>query len=609
MPTRRPGSEADRRVSDVVEGTVRREGNEGRVALWTRLLEPYRKLILLLILCQAGQSIASLALPSLSANVIDRGILDGDHAYIFRTMAIMLAAAVAQILFATGTAWLGARIAIGFGRDLRAAVFARVQSFSLTELRIFGTPSLITRTTNDVQQLQTVLVMFLTMVMTAPIMGIGAVIMAIRQDSHLSLLLLVSVPVLGLIIGVLMVKSLPLFSAMQGQIDRVNQILREQITGLRVIRAFVRDTHERDRFAVANDALTNTALRVGRLMALNMPAAMIVMQLSSIAMVWFAAHRIASGAMQVGSLVAFIAYIAQVLISVMIASMLFAIAPRALVSGRRIREVLQTETSVVEPAAPARLGAVAMTRCPVEFRDVTFSYPGAEAAVLSHVSFRIDPGETVAVIGSTGSGKSTLVNLVPRLFDVTGGSVCLDGIDVRALPLQTLWSLIGLVPQESYLFSGTIADNLRYGRADADEAALWHALEIAQAKDFVESLPLGLNAPVAQGGGNFSGGQRQRLTIARALVRRAPIYLFDDSFSALDYVTDMRLRQALAREMGDDAAMLIVGQRVSSVRHADRILVLDRGVIVGAGRHEQLLAECAAYREIVESQHAEELAP
>lgn len=595
-------------MSDVVEG-VERQGSQGRLALWAGLLQPYRRLILLLILCQAGQSIASLVLPSLSANVIDRGILDGDKAYIFRTMAIMLAAAIAQILFATGTAWLGARIAIGFGRDLRAAIFARVQSFSLTELRLFGTPSLITRTTNDVQQLQTVLVMFLTMVMTAPIMGIGAVIMAIRQDSHLSLLLLVSVPVLGLIIGVLMVKSLPLFSAMQGQIDRVNQILREQITGLRVIRAFVRDTHERDRFGVANDALTDTALRVGRLMALNMPAAMIVMQLSSIAMVWFAAHRIASGAMQVGSLVAFIAYIAQVLISVMIASMLFAIAPRALVSGRRIREVLQTQTSVVEPAAPAELGTAAMTRCPVEFRDVTFSYPGAEAAVLSHVSFRIDPGETVAVIGSTGSGKSTLVNLIPRLFDVTGGSVCLDGIDVRALPLQTLWSLIGLVPQESYLFSGTIADNLRYGRAGADEAALWHALEIAQAKDFVESLPLGLGAPVAQGGGNFSGGQRQRLTIARALIRRAPIFLFDDSFSALDYVTDMRLRQALARDIGRDAAMLIVGQRVSSVRHADRILVLDRGVIVGAGRHEQLLADCAAYREIVESQHAEELAP
>ncbi|MFD2250538.1 ABC transporter ATP-binding protein [Pseudochelatococcus lubricantis] len=573
-----------------------------RVAPWLELLAPYRGAALLLLLCQVGQSVAVLLLPSLSADIIDRGILSGDHAYILRMSVVMLGAAAVQILFATGTAWLGARIAIGFGRDLRSAVFARVQNFSLTELRAFGAPSLITRTTNDVQQLQAMLVMLLTMVMTAPIMGVGAVVMAIRQDTHLSLLLLVSVPVLGIVVGVLTVRSVPLFSRMQVQIDRVNQILREQITGLRVIRAFVRDTHERERFAGANDALTDTALRVGRLMALNMPAANIVMQLSSIAMVWFAAHRIAAGAMEVGSLVAFISYIAQVLISVMIASMLFAMAPRALVSGRRIREVLQTVPSVAEPAVPKPLAAPALQRGEIAFVDVSFAYPGAQAPVLRDVSFRIGPGETVAVIGATGAGKSTLVNLIPRLFDVSAGSVLVNGVDVRDLELATLWSLIGLVPQESFLFSGTVADNLRYGRAEADDGDLWHALEIAQAKDFVAALPQGLQAPVAQGGGNFSGGQRQRLTIARALVRRPSIYLFDDSFSALDYTTDARLRAALARETGPEAATLIVGQRVSSLRHANRILVLDRGTIIGTGSHDELMADCAAYREIVASQ-------
>jgi len=402
-------------------------------------------------------------------------------------------------------------------------------------------------------------------------------------------------------------RSLPLFTRMQGQIDRVNQVLREQITGLRVIRAFVRDAHERERFGAANGALTDTALRVGRLMALNMPAANIVMQMTSIATVWFAAHRIAAAEIEVGALVAFISYIAQVLISVMIASMLFAMAPRALVSGRRIREVLETSPSVAAPVARSALRR-GVWRGEVEFRNVSFSYPGAEVPVLSEVSFRIGPGETVAVIGATGSGKSTLVNLVPRLFDVSAGVVTINGIDVRDLQLSTLWSLIGLVPQESYLFSGTIADNLRYGRAEASDDDLWHALEIAQARDFVAALPQQLQAPVAQGGGNFSGGQRQRLAIARALVRRPAIYLFDDSFSALDYATDARLRAALEKDIGKDAATLIVGQRVSSLRGADRILVLDRGAVIGQGSHEQLMAGCAAYREIVQSQRADEAA-
>ncbi len=574
---------------------------------WRALLAPYGLSLWLLLFCQAGQAIASLSLPSFSADVIDRGILRHDTPHIVRMMAIMLLATCCQILFSVGTAWLGARIAMGIGRDLRSAVFARVQAFSLTEVRRFGAPTLITRSTNDVQQLQTVLVMVLTMVMTAPIMGIGGVVMAVRQDAHLSLLLCVSVPLLALVIAVITMRTLPLFARMQGQIDRLNQILREQIDGLRVIRAFVRDTSERARFGTGNDALTDTTLRVGRLMALQIPAANLVMQLSSVAMVWFAAHRIALGHMQVGSLVAFLTYIVQILISVMIASMLFTVAPRALVSGRRIAELLATPPSVAEPEAPVPLPAMARERGEVEFRDVTFHYPGATHPVVRNVSFRIAPGETVAVIGGTGAGKSTLVNLVPRLFDATSGSVLVAGVDVRALGLDALWSLIGLVPQEPFLFSGTIADNLRYGQPEASDAQLWHALDVAQATDFVAALPLGLAAPVAQGGGNFSGGQRQRLTIARAIVRRPAIYLFDDSSSALDYATDAHLRAALARDLRPEAAVLIVGQRVNALRHADRILVLDKGGIVGAGTHDELLATSAAYREIVESQRASEV--
>ncbi|MDE8653680.1 ABC transporter ATP-binding protein [Novosphingobium sp. H3SJ31-1] len=572
------------------------------------MLAPYALALLLLVACQAGQAISALSLPTLSADVIDRGVLRHDAPYILHMIAIMLAVAVAQILFATGTAWLGARIAMGIGRDLRSAVFARVQIFSLTEVRGFGAPTLITRTTNDVQQLQTVLVMVLTLVMTAPMMAIGGVVMAVRQDAHLSLLLCVSVPLLALVIGIITTRTLPLFSRMQGQIDRLNLILREQITGLRVIRAFVRDRSERARFGQSNDALTDTTLRVGRLMALQIPAANLIMQLTSVAMVWFAAHRIALGEMQVGSLVAFLTYIVQILIAVMIASMLFTVAPRALVSGQRIAEVLATVSSVAEPERPADLPATARERGEVEFRNVSFHYPGAAHPVVRNVSFRIAPGETVAVIGGTGSGKSTLVNLIPRLFDASSGSVLVGGVDVRSLPLDTLWSLIGLVPQETFLFSGTIADNLRYGQPDASDDQLWHALDVAQAKDFVAAMPLRLAAPVAQGGDNFSGGQRQRLAIARAIVRRPAICLFDDSSSALDYATDARLRAALAREVSPGAAVLIVGQRVNSLRHANRILVLDKGEIVGAGTHDELLASSAAYREIVESQRASEAA-
>lgn len=460
-------------------------------------------------------------------------------------------------------------------------------------------PTLITRTTNDVQQLQSLLMVTLTMVMTAPVMGVGAVIMAVRQDAKLSLILMVAVPLLGLI----MARTIPLFGVMQRQVDRVNGILREQIDGVRTIRAFVRDRHERQRFSVANDELTDSGLRIGRLRALMMPSAGLVMQLTSIAMVWFAAHRIGDGQMEVGSLIAFISYIAQVLISVMMASMLFAMAPRALVSGARIREVLATAPTVSAPAAPQTLPPGPL---PVEFRNVTFAYPGAESPVLRDISFRIAPGETVAMIGATGSGKSTVVNLIPRLFDVTGGAVLVGGLDMRALEPADLWSRIGLVPQEAWLFSGTVAENLRYGEAAASDEELWHTLEVAQASDFVAALQQGLAAPVSQGGRNFSGGQRQRLTIARALVRRPAIRLFDDSFSALDNATDARLRAALAREDSAAAATLIVGQRVSSLRHADRILVIEQGRLVGEGPHEALMRDCEIYREIADSQQSGE---
>ncbi len=578
---------------------------EGRLALWWRLWAPYRGALVLLLLCQVVQALAALTLPTLSAHVIDLGILRHDGPYVLRTGSLMLLAALVQILFSVTAAWIGAQIAMGFGRDLRSAVFARVQDFSLHEMRRFGTASLITRSTNDVLQVQSFLVMVLTTVTTAPIMGIGGIVMAIRQDAGLSDILVVSVPALAVIVGVLLGAALPLFGRMQGQIDRINQIVREQILGLRVIRAFVRDDWEHARFAGANDALTLTARRVGRIMALNMPLAHLVMHLSTIALVWFAARRIAAGTLEVGALVAFLAYIMQILISVMIASMLIVMAPRALVSAGRIRDVLLSAPGIVEPAAPGVLPVLPGGGVEIEFRHVGLAYPGAERPVLDDVSFHLAPGQTVAVIGATGSGKTTIVNLIARLFDVTAGEILVNGIDIRALPLATLWSLIGFVPQESFLFSGTVADTLRYGRAEASDDELWQALEVAQARDFVAGLPLGLAAPVAQGGGNFSGGQRQRLAIARALVRRAPLYLFDDSFSALDYATDARLRAALPGHLGQ-AAVLIVGQRVSSLRHADLILLLDQGRVAAAGSHESLLRDSAAYREIVASQHAEE---
>jgi ATP-binding cassette subfamily B protein len=568
------------------------------------VLSRQRLPIALLVLCQAGQTVASLILPSLSARVIDVGLADPTGQVALRTGGLMLAAAMTQLVLAALATIIGARVAMQVGHDLRDALFRKVHALALAEIQTLGVPSLITRCTNDVQQLQSLLTMVLTMILMAPLMGIGGIVMSFAEDAQLSALLLVSVPVLALIIGILLAVSLPLYTKMQGQIDRMNAILREQITGLRVIRAFVRDGAEQARFAKANEALTATARQSGRLMALNMPAVLAVMQLTGVAVVWFAAPRLIAGTLQVGAQVAFLSYIAQIMFSVMMAAMLFAIAPRALVSARRVAEVLDAPVSLVTKA-DARPLAAGELRLRVE--NVGFRYPGAESAVLSDISFSVGPGETVGIIGATGAGKSTLLNLIVRLRDVTAGQIPLGGIDLRDLDPEALWQRIALVPQQAYLFSGTLAQTLAYGKADATEAELWAALEIAQAADFVRALADGLQSSVAQGGTNFSGGQRQRLAIARALVRKPGLYLFDDSFSALDFGTDARLRAALRASTGT-AATLIVGQRVSSLRHADRILVMEAGRISASGTHEALMKSSPAYAEIVASQTGIEVA-
>ncbi len=574
-------------------------------------LRPYWRSLLLLLALQVLQTLATLLLPHLSAEVVDLGVSRGDRAYVRHMGLVMLAVAMVQVLLAVGATWLGARLAMAYGRDLRARVFAQVQSYSLQELNHFGTPSLITRSSNDVLQLQTGLLMVLTMIISAPLMAVGGVVMAVRQDAGLSLLLLVSIPLLLLAVALLMSRAVQYFQKMQGQIDRVNQILREQLTGLRVVRAFVRDLAERQRFAVANDTLTDTALHTGRLMAALIPIAVLVMQWSTTALVWFSASRLETGTLQVGSLIAFLAYVAQILMSVMMAALLFAIVPRALVCARRVEELLRTPSSVCEPAPALPLPARSSrggAGVGVVFQGVGFRFPGAAQAALLGIDLRIEPGQTVAVIGTTGAGKSTLLSLVPRLFDATSGSVSLGGVDVRALSLPVLWGAIGLVPQQAYLFTGTIASNLRLGRAQASDDALWHALEVAQASDFVAALPQGLQTPVAQGGGNFSGGQRQRLTIARALVVKPRVYLMDDSFSALDYATDARLRLAL-RPLLQDACLLLVGQRVSSVQQADRIVLLEGGTMLASGSHASLLQNSSAYRDIVASQRDSAVLP
>ncbi|MFE5914112.1 ABC transporter ATP-binding protein [Streptomyces wedmorensis] len=564
-------------------------------------LRPYRKPIALLVLLQFLQTCASLYLPTLNADIIDNGVVNGDTGYILRFGALMIGVSVVQVVCNVGAVFHGAKTASAVGRDIRGAVFDRVQSFSARELGQFGAPSLITRTTNDVQQVQMLVLMAFTLMVSAPIMCVGGIVMALGQDVPLSGVLLAVVPVLAVSVSLIVRRMRPLFRTMQERLDTVNRVLREQITGNRVIRAFVKDGYEEERFRGANAELTDVSMATGRLMALMFPVVMTVVNVSSVAVVWFGAHRIDSGGMEIGALTAFLAYLMQIVMAVMMATFMFMMVPRAEVCAERIEEVLATESSVVPPAEPVTaLGR----RGHLEVRSADFRYPGAEEPVLTDVELVARPGETTAIIGSTGSGKSTLLGLVPRLFDATGGEVLVDGVDVRTLDPKLMARTVGLVPQKPYLFSGTVATNLRYGKPDATDEELWHALEVAQAADFVRGLEAGLNAPIAQGGTNVSGGQRQRLAIARTLVQRPEIYLFDDSFSALDYETDALLRAALARETAD-STVVIVAQRVSTIRDADRIVVLDEGRVVGTGRHRELMADNETYREIVLSQLTE----
>ena len=565
-------------------------------------LQPYRQAIALVVLFQFVQTLATLYLPTLNADIIDNGVVKGDTGYIMRVGGMMLAVTLVQVACSIVAVYFGARTAMALGRDVRNAIFHRVQGFSAQEVGQFGAPSLITRTTNDVQQVQMLVLLTFTLMVSAPIMCFGGIILALRQDVPLSGLLLVIVPVLIGVVAVIIVQMRPLFRTMQERIDKINRVVREQITGIRVIRAFVRDEHERERFAVANTELMDVSLAVGRLMALMFPVVMLVVNVSSVAVLWFGGHRIASGGMQVGALTAFLSYLMQILMAVMMATFMFVMIPRAEVCAERIEEVLDTEPSLGVPVAPV---TPLRRHGELELRGVDFRYPGAEVPVLCGVDLVAPPGYTTAVIGSTGSGKTTLLNLVPRLFDVTDGAVLVDRVDVRELDPALLARLVGLVPQKPYLFSGTVASNLRYGRPDATDEELWRALEVAQAREFVAAMPGGLAAPIAQGGSNVSGGQRQRLAIARVLVHRPEIYLFDDSFSALDYATDSALRAALAEEIAD-ATIVIVAQRVNTIRDADRIVVLDDGRVVGTGTHAELMATSPTYREIVLSQLTEQ---
>ena len=571
----------------------------------TRLLRarlgPYRRVLGLVVALQAVQTVAALLLPTLNARIIDEGVLPGDVGFIKRMGAVMVGVTLVQGTFAAAAVFFGARVAMGFGRDLRTVLFHQVTDFSAREVGAFGAPSLITRITNDVQQVQMLVVMACTMAIGAPITMVAGTVMALRQDVGLSVVLLVSMPAAAVILGVVVALMVPAFQVMQERIDQINRVLREQIAGIRVVRAFVREPQETRRFATANEELTATSLRAGRLMSSMFPLVNMLINLSSVAVLWIGGTRVGSGAVQVGSLVAFLTYLVQILWSVVMATFMVSMIPRASVSAVRIQEVLDTPSSVVRPANPVR---EVTARGQLELRDVGFHYPGAEHAVLSDISFTTRAGETTAIIGSTGAGKSTLVNLVPRLFDATSGTVLVNGVDVRQLDPDLLWGSIGLVPQKPYLFSGTVASNLQYGKPDASEAEMWEALEVAQAADFVRAMPGGLEAPIEQGGSNVSGGQRQRLSIARALVRRPQIYLFDDSFSALDLTTDARLRAALGPHTRD-AAVVIVAQRVSTIINADAILVLEDGQLVGRGTHEELLAGCPTYAEIVESQIGE----
>ncbi|MBN2404518.1 MAG: ABC transporter ATP-binding protein [Coriobacteriia bacterium] len=567
-----------------------------------RFLKPYWKQILLVMALLLVQAITNLYLPDLNADIINNGVVKGDIDYILRTGGLMLAVTLLLGVVSIISVYWGSKTAMAFGRDVRHAVFRRVQRFSLAELNIFGAPSLITRNTNDVQQVQQVTVLALNVMITAPFMAIGGIIMALRQDVPLSALIVVVIPLMAVIIGLVMKTALPLFTSMQIKVDRVNQVMREKLSGMRVIRAFVRSDYEQERFDVANRDLTETALSVARLFAIMIPTIMGIFNLTTVAVMWFGGLRIDSGAMPIGNLTAFLTYIMQILMSVMMAVVMFVMVPRASASAKRINEVLDTEPQIEDPKTPTAIGDV---HGELEFRGVEFRYPGAEDAVLSNVSFSARPGQTTAIVGSTGSGKSTLINLIPRFYDVTGGQVLVDGVDIREMRQADLWDKIGFIPQKAFLFTGTIASNLRYGKETATDEELWHALEVAQGKAFVSAMAEQLDAPITQGGTNVSGGQRQRLAIARALVKRPEIYVFDDSFSALDFKTDGALRAALKKDTRD-ATVIIVAQRVSTIMHADNIIVMDKGTIVGAGTHDELMASSETYREIVNSQLTKE---
>ena len=564
-------------------------------------LRPYRGLIVGLVLLQLVGTMASLYLPSLNGQIIDEGVAKGDTGYILRAGGAMLAVSLVQIAATICATYLAARAAAGLGRDLRGAVFSRVGEFSAQEVSRFGAPTLISRNTNDATQVQQVVFMAAAVMVSAPIMMVGGVIMALREDVGLSWLVAVAVPLLALCVGLVIRRMVPQFRLMQESVDWVNRVLREQITGIRVVRAFVREDYERERFAEANTQYTGTALAVGRLMSLAFPLVMFVFNTSTVAVLWFGSHRVEAGQMQIGELTAFMAYLMQILMSVMMATFMSMMIPRATVSAGRIGEVLETDSTVRPPVSPVALPPGAT----LEFRDVEFTYPMADAPVLHGVSFTAEPGHTTAIIGSTGSGKSTLLSLIPRLYDATSGTVAISGVDVRDAALEDVWSRIGLVPQKPYLFTGTVASNLRYGDAAASDEDLWAALRVAQAEDFVRAMPGGLEAPIAQGGTNVSGGQRQRLAIARAIVAKPEIFLFDDSFSALDLSTDARLRAAL-RPVTRHTAVIVVAQRVSTIVDADHIVVLDAGRVVGTGRHDELLETCPTYVEIVESQRSAE---
>ena len=571
------------------------------IRLLRTYLRPYAREVAAVIVLVLVQTIGNLYLPNLNADIINNGIAKGDVPYIWRTGGWMLGITLGLGVVAVAGIYFASLTSMGVGRDLRGGVFSRVQDFSARELNRFGTASLITRNTNDVQQITLFLQIALTLMVMAPIMAVGGVIMALREDVQLSAVLIVVVPVLALIVIFMFRSAVPLFRSMQVKIDKINRVLREQIMGVRVIRAFNRGQFERERFEEANYDLTSTALRVNRIFVLAFPAVLLVMNLTTVAILWFGGHLVDSGQMPIGNMTAFLQYVLQILMSLMMAIALVILVPRAEASAIRLNEVITTKPSIEEPSQPVE---PAQPTGEVEFRDVTFGYPGGEKPVLEQLAFSIKPGETTAIIGGTGSGKTTLLNLIPRFFDATEGSVLVDGVDVRKQGLERLWSRMGIVPQRAYLFSGTVATNLRFGNESATDEELWHALEVAQAKDFVQDMQGGLEAPIDQGGTNVSGGQRQRLAIARALAKRPQIYLFDDCFSALDAGTDARLRAALRADTRG-ATVLIVAQRVSTIMHADRIIVLDEGRVVGIGKHDELMASCDQYREIVDSQLGE----